>query len=51
MAAWPPDELNKIGDAEELTLASARRDGTLRRPVTKWVPRWRRHLRPLRQWA
>ena len=39
MAAWTNDELNTIGDAEELTLASARRDGTLRNPVTMWVVR------------
>ena len=39
MAAWTKDELNKIGNVEELTLASARRDGTLRRPVTMWVVR------------
>jgi len=30
MPAWTNDELNKIGDAEELDLASVRRDGTLR---------------------
>jgi hypothetical protein len=39
MAAWTTDELDTIGDAEELTLASARRDGTLREPVTMWVVR------------
>ena len=39
MAAWTPDELNKIGNAEELTLALARRDRTLRKPVTMWVVR------------
>ena len=39
MAAWTNDELDTIGDAEELTLASARRDGTLRNPVTMWVVR------------
>jgi len=39
MAAWTNDELDTIGDAEELTLASASRDGTLRRPVTMWVVR------------
>ncbi len=39
MAAWTKDELDTIGDAEELTLASARRDGTLRNPVTMWVVR------------
>jgi hypothetical protein len=39
MAAWTTDELDTIGAAEELTLASARRDGTLRNPVTMWVVR------------
>jgi hypothetical protein len=32
-------ELDKIEAADELRLASARRDGTLRRPVTMWVVR------------
>ena len=35
----PSDELSKIGAADELELASARRDGTLRNPVTIWVVR------------
>ncbi len=39
MAAWTSDELSKIGTAEELQIASERRDGTLRRPVTIWVVR------------
>ena len=39
MADWTRDELDKIGNAEELTLASMRGDGTLRRPVTMWVVR------------
>jgi site-specific recombinase XerD len=33
------EELNKIGTAEELEIASLRRDGTLRNPVTIWVVR------------
>ena len=37
MTAWTSDELNKIGKAEELQIASLRRDGTLRKPVTIWV--------------
>ena len=37
MSTWMSDELTAIGDSEELTLASVRRDGTLRRPVTMWV--------------
>jgi hypothetical protein len=39
MPAWTPDELTKIGAAEELELAPERRDGTLRNPVTIWVVR------------
>ena len=39
MTAWTSDELNKIGTAEELRIASLRRDGTLRNPVTIWVVR------------
>jgi hypothetical protein len=39
MTAWTNDELNKIGKAEELQIASLRRDGTLRNPVTIWVVR------------
>jgi hypothetical protein len=38
-SAWTSDELNKIGTAEELRIASRRRDGTLRNPVTIWVVR------------
>ena len=33
------EELNKIGTAEELDIASLRRDGTLRNPTTIWVVR------------
>jgi hypothetical protein len=39
MSAWTSDELSKIEAAEELDLASVRRDGTLRNPVTMWVVR------------
>ena len=39
MTTWTSDELNSIGTAEELQIASLRRDGTLRRPVTIWVVR------------
>jgi len=39
MTTWTSDELNKIGAAEELEIASRRRDGTLRHPVTIWVVR------------
>jgi hypothetical protein len=37
MTAWTSDELTKIAESDELQLASLRRDGTLRRPVTIWV--------------
>ncbi len=40
MTAWTSDELAKIGSAEELQIASLRRDGTLRNPVTIWVVRY-----------
>ncbi len=39
MTTWTSDELNRIGAAEELRIASLRRDGTLRNPVTIWVVR------------
>jgi len=39
MTAWTSNELNKIAAAEELEIASLRRDGTLRKPVTIWVIR------------
>jgi hypothetical protein len=39
MTAWTSDELTKIGAAEELRIASLRRDDTLRNPVTIWVVR------------
>ncbi len=39
MTAWTSDELNEIGAAEELQIASLRRDGTLRNQVTIWVVR------------
>jgi len=39
MPGWTSEELDAIGAAEELDLASVRRDGTLRRPVTMWVVR------------
>ena len=37
MTAWTNDELSRVGDAEELQIASARRDGTLGRSRTIWV--------------
>ena len=39
MTAWTDNELNKIGEAEELEIASLRGDGTLRKFVTIWVVR------------
>jgi hypothetical protein len=39
MPGWTPDELAKIGQADELNLASRQRDGSLRNPVTMWVVR------------
>src|SRR6266508_3080579 len=39
MTAWTSDELTRIGTAEELQIASLRRDGTQRKPVTIWVVR------------
>ena len=39
MTAWTTEELDKIGGAEELQIASLRGDGTLRKPVTIWVVR------------
>jgi hypothetical protein len=44
MTEWTKDELTKIGSAEELQIASIRRDGTLRKPVTIWVVRDRDSL-------
>ncbi len=38
-STWMKDELGKIAAAEELELASLRRDGALRKPVTIWVVR------------
>jgi hypothetical protein len=39
MATWTSNELNKIGSAEELQIASLRNDDTLRKAVTIWVVR------------
>ena len=39
MAAWTGDELNRIGKAEELLIASLRTDSALRKTVTIWVVR------------
>ena len=37
MSQWTRDEITRIGRAEELEIASLRRDGSLRKPVTIWV--------------
>ena len=39
MPKWTDEELATIAQADELDLASERRDGSLRRPVTMWVVR------------
>ena len=39
MKQWTTDQLEKVGRAEEVQIASLRRDGTLREPVTVWVAR------------
>jgi hypothetical protein len=39
MTQWASDQLDKIGNAEEVQIASIRRDGTLRKPVTVWAVR------------
>jgi hypothetical protein len=39
MTSWTSDELNKIGAAEELQIATLRRNDTLREPVIIWVVR------------
>ena len=39
MSAWTKGELDKIAAADELEIASLRRDSTLREPVTVWVVR------------
>ena len=44
MTAWTDDELTRIGEAEELGIASTRPDGTLRPYVTIWAVRVDRDL-------
>jgi hypothetical protein len=39
MTQWTSDQLEKIGRAEEVQIASIGRDGTLGKPVTVWVVR------------
>ena len=39
MNTWTDNELNKIGNAEELLISSLRADGTSRKPRIIWVVR------------
>ena len=39
MTTWTNDELDRIGQADELEIAARRRDGTLRSTRTIWVVR------------
>jgi len=39
LSQWTSDELNKIGNAEEVQITSVQRDGALGTPVTTWVVR------------
>lgn len=39
MISWTKTELDKIARADELEIATRRRDGTLRDPVTVWMVR------------
>ena len=39
MPTWTHNELNKIGNAEELEIMPRRSNGTLRKPTTIWVVR------------
>jgi hypothetical protein len=39
MANWTAEELDWIGNAEEIQIAPRRRDGSFRRPVVIWLVR------------
>jgi hypothetical protein len=39
MSGWTPEELDRVGRATELQIASRRPDGSLRRYVTIWTVR------------
>ena len=39
MTGWTRNNLARIGAAEELQLATFKKDGTLRKPVVIWVVR------------
>jgi hypothetical protein len=39
MTQWTTDQLDRVASAEEVQIASVRRDGVLSKPVTVWVVR------------
>ena len=39
MSNWTQEELQTVDDRDEVTLATTRKDGTLRRPVIVWIVR------------
>jgi hypothetical protein len=39
MSGWTHNDLERMGAAEELQLATFKKDGTLRKPVVIWVVR------------
>jgi hypothetical protein len=39
MTQWKSDQLDKLGKAEEVQIASMGREGSLRKPVTVWAVR------------
>jgi hypothetical protein len=39
MTQWNGEQLDKLGRAEEVQIASIRRDGALRKAVTVWAVR------------
>ncbi|MGY4646962.1 DUF2255 family protein [Mycobacterium sp. URHB0021] len=38
-AAWTKDQLDRLGEAQEVRVSGRRRDGSLRKPVIVWVVR------------
>jgi hypothetical protein len=38
-SGWTTDQLDRIGDAQEMRIAGRRRDGSLRKPVIVWMMR------------
>lgn len=39
MRNWTPQELETFGDPDEVTIATMRKDGSLRKPVIVWIVR------------